>query len=913
MRNFVVNCIVMKLKYFILFILIPFVGFSQQHSEFLPQTVIVKVSNQYRTFCTPNEILHPQFIKVASSIDVIKIEKIFPNHKPEHRDGMVDLSLIYQLTYAAPISELAASKQLLKWKGFVYAEPYVLPELAYNPNDPIIADPVKTWHLIMINAFAAWDVTKGDTNIVIGITDTGWDNTHPDLVANAKKNYNDPINGTDDDADGYIDNFIGWDLGNNDNDPQLEGSNHGTHVSGLSAAVTDNNVGIASIGFNTKFMPLKISNSAGILTQAYQGVVYAADHGCFIINCSWGSTTPGQFQKDVIDYANINKGCLVVGACGNNGNEVLFYPAAYDGVLTVAASEENDLKKNNSNYGYYVDISAPGENMWSTMGGGTYGFNGGTSMAAPVVSGAAALVKAMNPTYTNQQVAAVLRATAFDMNPLNPTYFDKLGNGRLDVANALTAVSPQFIEMTYKTIVDNNDNLFVENDTLQIVGTFTNYLAALNGLTVTLSSLSPYVNVIDATTSLPNLSTLQSFSNSADPFLVEVLSGAAFNESVLFKAEITNGSYTVNEYFYVLLNPDYINLAENQVSTTITSKGKIGFNDVNNSVGLGFDYDGEQMLYEAGLMIGVSSSQVSDCVRGSSVQDWDFQSLENVRYNPPYVSALDLFGKMDDATYALSLNVSVEQKSFAYPSSPNDKFVIVEYNIKNIGASPLTNLHVGLFADWDIQDAMKNKAGFDATRNMGYVYSLDVDTHYAAIKVLTSGSIVNYCIDNVSGGGGGVDISNGYTTTEKFTTLSTNRLSAGAPSGQDVAHVVSSGGFTLNTGDSVIVAFALIGGNSLSDIQTSATNAQTTYANFIGVEELKTANGLLVYPNPTNGLITINLEETIENIIIRNALGEAVLQSKLKTINIETLANGIYFIEVTTTSEKMISKVVLNK
>lgn len=903
----------MSFRYFLLLLLIPFVGFSQQNSEFLPQTVIVKVSSQYRSYCSPNEILHPQFNKVASSIDVIKIEQMFPNHKPEYRDGMVDLSLIYQITYSASISELAASKLLLKWKGFVYAEPYILPELAYTPNDPIISDPVKTWHLIMINAFAAWDVTKGDTNIVIGITDTGWDNTHPDLVGNAKKNYNDPINGTDDDADGYIDNFIGWDLGNNDNDAQLEGSNHGTHVSGLSAAVTDNNVGVASIGFNTKFMPIKISNSAGILTQAYQGVVYAADHGCFIINCSWGSTTPGQFQKDVIDYASINKGCLVVGACGNNNNDVLFYPAAYDGVLTVAASEESDLKKNNSNYGYYVDISAPGENMWSTVGGGTYGLNGGTSMAAPVVSGAAALVKAMNPTYTNQQVAAVLRATAFDMNPLNPAYYDKLGNGRLDVANALTSVSPQFIEITSKTIVDNNDNLFVENDTLRIVGTFTNYLAALNGASVTLSSLSPYVNVVDATTGLPNLSTLQSFSNTTDPFLVEVLSGAAFNESVLFKAEITNGSYTVYEYFYVLLNPDYINLAENQVSTTITSKGKIGFNDVNNSVGLGFDYDGEQMLYEAGLMIGASSSQVSDCVRGSSGQDWDFQSLENVRYNPPYISAVDLFGKMDDATYALSLNVSIEQKSFAYPSSPNNKFVIVEYNIKNMGLSTINNLYAGIFADWDIQDAMTNNAGFDAARKMGYVYSLDVDTHYAAIKVLTGGSVVNYSLDNVSGGAGGVDISNGYTTDEKFTTLSTSRLSAGAPAGQDVAHVVSSGSFNLNSGDSVIVAFALIGGNSLTDIQTSATQAQITYSNFIGLEELKTDKGILVYPNPTTGLITIISDATIENIIIRNALGETVLQSKLKTIHLEKLANGIYFIEVNTTSEKNISKVVLNR
>lgn len=903
----------MKFSYFLLLLCFPFFVLGQQNSKFLPQTVVVKVKNQYRGFCTSNEITHPQFFKASSVLDIVRIERVFPKHKQEFRDGWVDLSLIYQITYSSNISETDAAKQLLKWSGFIYAEPYVLPELAYTPNDPIISDPVKTWHLIMINAFSAWDVTKGDTNIVIGITDTGWDNTHPDLVANAKKNYNDPINGFDDDADGYVDNFIGWDLGNNDNDAQLEGSNHGTHVSGLSAAVTDNNVGVASIGFNTKFMPIKISNSAGVLTQAYQGVVYAADHGCFIINCSWGSTTPGQFQKDVIDYAIINKGCLVVGACGNNNNEVLFYPAAYDGVLTVAASEESDLKKNNSNFGYYVDISAPGENMWSTIGGGTYGNNGGTSMAAPVVSGAAALVKAVNPTYNNQQIAAVLRATAFDMNPLNPTYYDKLGDGRLDVANALTVTSPQFVELTAKSITDNNDNLFVENDTLRIVGTFTNYLADLNGLTVTISSLSPYVNVLDSTTNLPNLTTMQTTTNNSDPFLIKVLNGAAFNEEVLFKLKISNGTYTVYDYFYVTLNPDYINLLENQISTTITSKGKIGFNDVNNSVGLSFAFDGEQLLYEAGLMIGVSSSRVSDCVRGASGQDLDFKSANNVKYNPPYVSALDLIGEMNDSIASSPLFVSVEQKSYAYSNAPDDKYVIVEYKIKNNSATSLNNLHAGIFADWDIQNANLNKSGFDSFHKMGYIFSLDADTHYAAIKLLTQGSVVNYSIDNVSGGAGGVDISNGYTTAEKFTTLSTNRVSAGAPSGQDVAHVVSSGGFTLNAGDSVIVAFALIGGNSLADIQTSATNAQTTYANFIGVDEFVKNDLITIFPNPTSGLINIKSNKEITKVKIKNSLGQEVFTGNQSKINLSRLSNGIYFVEVLTGSEKIVQKIILNK
>lgn len=908
---------------FILAFLFPILSFSQNQSEFLPNTIIIKVKEAYRNNCSANAINHADFNQLSNNIGITEVKKIFPNHKKETNERFVDLSLIYQITYAKAFNELELAKKISRLPFVEYAEPYVLPQAFYTPNDPIISDSVKIWHLIKINAFGAWDISKGDTNVVVGITDTGWDNTHPDLLANVKINYNDPINGLDDDADGYIDNYKGWDLGNNDNDAQQETSNHGTHVSGLSSAVTDNGVGIAAVGFNTKFLPVKIANSAGILTHAYQGVVYAADQGCFIINCSWGSTTPGQFQKDVIDYAIINKGCLVVGACGNNGNETLFYPAAYDGVLTVAASEESDFKKNNSNYGYYVDISAPGENMWSTIGGGSYGFNGGTSMAAPVVSGAAALVKAMNPTFTNQQVAALLRATAFDIYPLNPTFIDKLGNGRLDIFSALTAASSQFIELVAKDISDHNDNVFVEGDTIRVVGTFTNYLSPISGLTTTLTSLSPYVTVTDATTSLPALNTLESFVNTADPFLIQVLNGAPLNEQVLFKMEISNGSYSVNEYFYVTLNPDYINVEVNQIRTTITSKGKIGFNDVNNTVGLGFSFNGKQLLYESGFMVGINSNQVSDCVRGASGQDLDFASVLNVKYNPPYVSSVDLIGEFNDATYALALNVNVEQKSYAYSASPNDKFVIVQYRIKNEGLTTLTNLYTGLFADWDIQNYALNASGFDATRKMGFARSLESDSIYAAIKLLTNGTAVNYSLDNVSGGAGGVDISNGYTTAEKYTTLSTNKLSAGLPSGQDIAHVVSSGNFTINAGDSVIVAFALIAGVGLADIQASADAAQSAYDNIIGVEEVEENKEFTIYPNPTNGKIYLKMNQTedlkIKNIVVYNVFGaELSLDVEIKPtstqqIDLTQLPNGVYFIELQTVNKSYRKKLVLSK
>jgi len=456
-----------------------------------------------------------------------------------------------------------------------------------------------------------------------------------------------------------------------------------------------------------------------------------------------------------------------------------------------------------------------------------------------------------------------------------------------------------------------------------VAGTFTNYLSSISGLTATLSSLSPYVSVIDAATSLPTLNTLESFVNTADPFLIQVLNGAPLNEQVLFKLVISNGSYSVNEYFYVTLNPDYINVEVNQIRTTITSKGKIGFNDVNNTVGLGFSFNGKQLLYEGGFMVGQNTNQVSDCVRGASGQDLDFASVQNVRYHLPYTSSVDLIGEFNDATYALALNVSVEQQSFAYTAAPNDKFVIVQYRIKNEGLTNLTNLYAGLFADWDIQNYALNASGFDAARKMGFVRSLESDSTYAAIKLLTNGTAVNYCLDNVSGGAGGVDISNGYTTAEKYTTLSTNKLTAGLPSGQDVAHVVSSGGFTINAGDSITVAFALIAGVGLTDIQASADAAQTVYENIIGVEELNENNVFTLYPNPTDGKINLKMNRMenveIKNISIYNVFkAELSLDFQIKSssniqIDLSALSNGVYFIELQTDSKSYIKKIVVGK
>lgn len=881
-------------------------GYSQQKDETLPQTVVFKMKESFRANCFATQITIPEFNTLLTSVGVVKLEKIFPNKLKERENGNVDLSLIYRLGYTSNVSVNDLIRKINKLKIAEYVEPYYLPQLAYTPNDTIFSS---QYYINLIQANNAWDINKGDTNIVVGITDTGWEPTHPDLLPNVKINYNDPINGIDDDGDGYIDNNMGWDLGSDDNDATFESAFHGVSVTGLAAATPDNTAGIAGVGFNTRFLPVKISNNVGVLTQAYQGIVYAADHGCFIINCSWGSFSYSQFGQDIIDYATINKGCLVVGAVGNDNLETAFYPAGYRGVLSVANSNQSDLKSASSNYGYYVDISAPGEDLWTTYPNGAFGQNGGTSMAAPIVSGSAALLKAQFPTYNNYQISALLQATADDLNPNNPTYIDKIGSGRVNLFNGVSASAAQFVALTNHVATDNNNNSFLFGDTLFIETFFENYLDPITSTTVTITTSSPYVNILDGTANLPAMGTLVTASNSADQFKVEVLNGASVNETVVFKAVITNGTYSNNEYFTITLNPDFINLTENLVSTSITSNGRIGFTDGSNTLGLGFDYNGNQLLYEAGLMVGYSSNRVEDAVRGVSGQDEDFGSQQNVGFNPPYASAVDLYNVLYDMPSAASAaNVWVEQFSYAY--APSDKYIIVVYNIDNISTAPIPNLYAGIFADWDIDVAGSNKSGYDAARKMGYVQSLGNDTVYAGIKLLSSGSANNHSLN--LDGTGGINPNAGFSTAEKYTTLSTSINSAGGSAGGDVAHVVSSGSFSLNGGDHAIIAFAILAGDSLLDLQNSADAAQIRYDNdALTVAERKDVKSISVYPNPTTGMFSIKSETLIDKVVVTNVVGEVVLISKSKQLNITSQPNGIYFVEVFTENKRFSEKVVL--
>ncbi|OLE66171.1 MAG: hypothetical protein AUG03_01140 [Acidobacteria bacterium 13_1_20CM_2_68_14] len=293
-----------------------------------------------------------------------------------------------------------------------YAEPDYILQAALAPHDP--SYPL-LWGLnntgqtsgvpgADIAAEAAWSVSVGDRSVLVGVLDSGVDYTHPDLADNIWTNPGEiPGNGVDDDGNGYVDDVHGWDFLNNDNDPR-DDFGHGTHVAGTIGAVGDNDRGITGVAWKVSLLPLKFLNSTGSgpTSAAVAAINYATDLGVDILNNSWGGY---DFSQTLIDAIRSAEAADVVFVCaaGNNGSNndaVPFYPASYDvsNVISVAASDPTDNKAVFSNYGLgSVDLAAPGVDIYSTIPGGQYGALSGTSMAAPHVSGAAALIRAVAP------------------------------------------------------------------------------------------------------------------------------------------------------------------------------------------------------------------------------------------------------------------------------------------------------------------------------------------------------------------------------------------------------------------------------------------------------------------------------------------------------------------------------------
>ncbi len=370
------------------------------------------------------------------------------------------------------------ANHLNSYSGIVrFAEPNGRPELHWEPNDPLYSE---LWGHQQISMPIAWDVQQGNDEIIIAILDSGIDWNHPDLHDNIYQNLGedadgdgtiweytgtgwifDPgdVNGIDDDGNGYIDDFAGYDFFNRDNRPE-DLCGHGTHIAGIVGALADNDLGVAGVCPNIKLLPIKafeyhplVDDCVGAnMSQIVEAIAYADSIGARISNLSWGSDYHYESLEEVINHFALSDHCFVTSAGNENKDtdEEETFPACYDldHIISVAASNQQDQPSQfgagmGTNLGQTsVDLAAPGSAVLSCWKGGTYDVKQGTSMAAPHVTAAAALIRSQCPDYTAVDIKNLLMATVDTLNSFDGHC--KSG-GRLNVGAAISAIATECI------------------------------------------------------------------------------------------------------------------------------------------------------------------------------------------------------------------------------------------------------------------------------------------------------------------------------------------------------------------------------------------------------------------------------------------------------------------------------------
>jgi len=389
------------------------------HTEELPI-----LTHQSRVLAAPDRVI----VRFASE----------PARKECMRAGFTVLRDIPEIGYSvvrAPWGQVDESIAFLRRKGWASeAYPDRAYRLAYEPNDPLFPS---QWNLFQMQVPQAWDWTRGSAQVVVAVLDTGVDYNHPELAPNLWVNTAEiPNNDIDDDGNGLVDDYLGYDFAYNDPDP-MDDHGHGTACAGIVAAAGDNSSLIAGVAFQCKIMCIKIGLSNGYSYDSMfaPGIIYAARMGAKVQSISYFSDDLTPALRAATDYA-WQLGSLLVVAAGNYNEPLPLYPAGYDRAIGVAASTRSDRKASFSNMGSWVDVAAPGVGIYATTRGSGYTDSfAGTSAAAPNAAGVAALLWSWIP---NARIETIREALEYSAEVIpDPAAGAYVNYGRVNADRAL--------------------------------------------------------------------------------------------------------------------------------------------------------------------------------------------------------------------------------------------------------------------------------------------------------------------------------------------------------------------------------------------------------------------------------------------------------------------------------------------
>lgn len=428
------------------------------HNKYWDGVLYVKVKNHLESSKNKDEFSEPQIFrdyieKWIHGFELYEFQCPFRTLKP-------DVQSIYRVRFTDYSKVEEYQKELMQIDFVEWAEKSPILRSFSVPNDSMIN---QQYYLERIKAYDAWGLTTGDRAVKVAIVDDAIKISHPDIAANIWTNTEEiPDNGIDDDGNGFIDDVNGWDAADNDNNPNPPSEppfiwgemafTHGTHCAGIAAGVTNNQLGIASVSHNVSLIGIKATESGSFLPLAIgnpaEGVDYAIKVGADIVSMSFGGEQAEGFNTlETLINAGHEEGIIFVAAAGNNGDgngglggtaNAINYPAGFENVLAIGATDSLDQKPGFSQYGTWIDVMAPGAAIYSSLAWSEeYGYQDGTSMACPLVAGTLALMKSYKPQSSKEHLISCLKMGCDNIDDQNSEYIGQMGAGRINVYNSL--------------------------------------------------------------------------------------------------------------------------------------------------------------------------------------------------------------------------------------------------------------------------------------------------------------------------------------------------------------------------------------------------------------------------------------------------------------------------------------------
>ncbi|MCD4731132.1 MAG: S8 family serine peptidase [Bacteroidales bacterium] len=905
--------------------------------------------------------------------EVDLLEERFKYNPKKMKKGMPDLSRIYRIEFPEDISVTKVAREFSKDLNIEYAEPIPMIYLMDAPNDPMYG---QLWNLPKIQASEAWDIHKGENGteeVVIAIIDSGVDWDHEDLVDNIWQNLGEDVdgdgqtlefvagawifdpddeNGVDDDGNGYIDDFIGWNFYNNCNDPNpIPGTykpEHGTLCSGWANATTNNNIGVASIAWNLKTMPVQCGWDAYTF-QCYNAVIYAGENGADIISCSWGHYGFNSIAyQEAIDYVNGLGSIIVAGASGVFFWEIL-YPAASPGVISVAALNSLDVKSSYCYHGPQITICAPGgdfDDLWilTTDLNNTYTGSGGTSCATPITAGLLGLVKSYHPEWTKDQVITQVLGTTDDIDSFNPGYENQLGSGRINAYRALTETSVtleqeitiDFFGLTFQD--SDNNNMLEAGDTanLNIKLRNYNYGVGAENATFMLTTDDPDITILNDTytADIPadNYFTLEDafefvISEETTTHLVnfELVTSAdkeiAWGDTIAIEVLIApsgilvfQGEGTGNAYSGDFINENLIGQGFDVFYTSHFPSSLEGFDAVFVSYG---NYGAAPLLEGTPITMEMTESMQEYLINGGKIyiDCGTFFGSQVFHHYPDIEELMSLFG-VGETDHSSPYNL-INMLS-GLPGSICEDLVFsgsTQTPWHNIDKLTPNENGIAAFEEDDYGVVAVQGEGEYGQKTFCFSYAL---AHLEDGSQGTRDELMYSIVDFFDLYDPQADFMADTTFIEEGDTIHFTDLSGNDPTSWEWQF--EGGTPTISTNQNPAVIYNTPGLYDVALIVTNEYGTDTlTIEDYITVDPetgiiAQNNNEVIVYPNPVNDLFIISSNHNINSLEILNYSGQVVKTMEYNVnqivVNMVSLPDGIYFIRLKIEDEEITKKIV---